>query len=122
MRVTPCAARSLPANLRQRSQPADLHLEQLVLLWLVRERVSEVGLERHAGSERRAQVHFVVAEQARAEPAVGGEPHAIARRAVRVCHRRDDADRSGGAGPLVVGGGPVPRRGSARRRSSGAIA
>src|ERR1043165_5975521 len=45
------------ADLRQRSQSADLHLEQLVLLGLVSQGLTEKRLELLAPASRRAQVH-----------------------------------------------------------------
>src|SRR5262249_50374584 len=97
----------LSAHLRQRAQSANFHLEQLMLLRLVGERVAEERREWLARAQRRAQIDFVIAEQAGAKSSVSGQPHAIARRAVRVRHRRDDADRSTRAVPLIVGRGAI---------------
>src|SRR6478672_2538156 len=106
---------ALPAYLRQRPKPADLHLQQLMLFGLIGERFPEERLEWNPGSERSPQIHLVIAEQACAKTAVGGQAHAIARRAVRVRHWRDDADRADSAGPLVIRCRPVAHRRAARR-------
>src|SRR5678815_3939472 len=84
----------LPTNLRKRAKAADFHLQQSVLLRLVGECLSEERLEWLAAPERVAQQHLVIAEETGAKSAIGRESHAVARRAVRMCHRRDDADRA----------------------------
>src|SRR5512143_1174007 len=81
------------ADLRQRAESADLHLQQLVLLGFVGERVVEQRLEPCARAKWRAQIDFVISKEARAQPAVGRQSHAVARRAVGVSHRRDKAKR-----------------------------
>ena len=80
--------------------------------------VRDVAIGR-AAAQQRPQVGLVVAEQARAHRALGGDPGAVARGAERARHRRDDADRGRaavdepflGGRRRVVGAG---RSGSAR--------
>src|SRR3954451_21971970 len=84
VRVSPGArldirVRYLTPDLRECLQPADLHLQQLVLLRLVGERIAKERLERLAGAQGAAQIDLVIAEQARAEAAVRSQPNAIAR-------------------------------------------
>src|SRR5215813_7735876 len=81
-----------------------------MLLRLVGQRLTKQRLERLSASQRRAQIDFVIPEETRAQAAIRGESHAIARRAVRVRHRRNDADRSARTFPLVIRGRTVALR------------
>ena len=72
------------ADLRQRAQSANSHAKQLVLLRLAGESRAEERLEWQSIAKWLAKIHLVFPEQAGAQPAVRGEPHAIAARAVGV--------------------------------------
>jgi hypothetical protein len=48
--------------LRQRPQSPDAHLEELVFLRLVGQRLTEERLEALAGAQRSSQVDFVITE------------------------------------------------------------
>ena len=63
-----------------------------MLLRLVGECLTHEWREWHSGAEWTTQIHLVVAKQTGAKAAIRGETHAIATTAIRVCHRRDDAD------------------------------
>src|SRR3954447_13898058 len=63
-----------------------------MLARLLGERAREVCSEWLARAQRRPKIHLVIAEEARAQATVRREAHAIARRAVRVRHRRDETD------------------------------
>src|SRR5215208_2594236 len=78
----------LSPDLRECAQTADAAREQRVRLRLLGERAVHERRERLARAQRRAQIDLVVAEQARAQPTVGGEPHTVAAAAIRVRHRR----------------------------------
>src|SRR5260221_630644 len=95
------SSRDMP-GLRERAQSAVATREQRVLLRLVRERATHMRLEQVAGAQRSAQIHLVIAEETRAQPSVGGEANTIALPAIRVRHRRDHANRPGGAINRVV--------------------
>src|SRR5688572_33194288 len=76
-----------------------------------------LGVERHevlAATERIAQVHLVIAEEARAQATVGGEAHAVAGLAIRVRHRRDHSDGAGRITETMVFRGTIPARRRAR--------
>ena len=69
-----------------------------------------------------AQIELVGGEQARAELAVGGEPHPVAVAAERLGDRRDHADRAARRRGSATGRpaprrGPAPARAGRRRRS-----
>ena len=57
---------------------ADAHLQQVMLLRFVGQCLTEQRLESLARTQRRAQVHLVIAEETGTEPTVGREPNAIA--------------------------------------------
>src|SRR5438477_129733 len=106
MRAALCASVDacgrLAADLRQRAQSTDAHLQQRVLAGLLVERPTEMGRQRLPGAQRRPQIDLVIAKQTRAQASVRREAYAITRAAVRVRHRRDHTDRSGGASQAVV--------------------
>ena len=60
-----CSAGVQPPTCESARSPPTRHLQQLVLLRLVRERGSVQRLERLARAQRVAQTHFVIAEQSR---------------------------------------------------------
>ena len=70
--------RAQPPDLRERAQPADAHLQQRVLASACRRARRGRTARAAPRAQRRAQIDLVIAEQARAQPAVGGEPHAVA--------------------------------------------
>src|SRR3954464_10176654 len=66
------------------------------------ERLANETGKRLTASQRTAQVHLMIAEQACAQPAVRCEARPVARAAVRVCHWSDHADAAGGTAERVV--------------------
>src|SRR5690606_27647057 len=85
------------ADLRQRQKSAGAGVaaaDEIVAFRLYAERVFDEGPNLLAPTERPAQVGLDAAEQARPEPAVGGQPHTVAALAVVVAHGRDDAYRA----------------------------
>src|SRR6187200_3435135 len=70
-------ARHSTADLRQRAQTADFHLQQRVLLRLVGERLTEERLQRLAFAQRIAQQHLMIAEETRTKPAISGQTDTI---------------------------------------------
>ena len=59
------------------------------------ERLKKQSGQRFSAPKCSTQVNLVIAEQARAQPAVRGETHAIAATAIRMRHGCDHADASG---------------------------
>src|SRR5215203_126505 len=82
----------LSPDLGERAQPADASREQRVCLRLLGERTKDERLQRHTGTQRRTQIHFVVAEETGTQATVGREAHSVAAAAVGVRHRGDHAD------------------------------
>lgn len=69
---------NLPADLRERSQSTDLHLQEVMLPRFLGQCAAEERLQRLAPAERIAQWHFMVAEQAGPQPTICREPHPVA--------------------------------------------
>src|SRR5947209_19961682 len=73
-----------------------------MLLGLLRERATKIPLECLTRAKRRAQIHLVIAEEARAEATICGKAHTVARAAIRVRHRRDHTDRAWRTREMIV--------------------
>ncbi len=97
-------------DLRKRAQPANVHLQQMVLQRLFFQRACEERSHWFSGSQRVAQIHGVVAEETRPEPTIRCQTHTIARAAVCVRHRSNHTDRSLPTRELVVLGRAIPAR------------
>src|SRR4051812_27493016 len=98
------------ADLRERPKTTDAHLQQVMFARLGRQRAPKKWLERHSGSQRRAQVNFVVAEETGAQSTVSCQSYAIAGSAVGVRHRSYHPDAAFCSGQCVVTRGPIATR------------
>src|SRR5688572_1286382 len=95
------------ADLGERAQSANAHLKEMMLERFLFECALEQWTYRTAGPERLAEIHRMVAEKTRPQPAVGCETHTVAGAAVGVRHRSDHTDRSESAADLIVLGRAV---------------
>src|SRR4051812_7110937 len=102
----------LSPDLRECAQSADAAREQRVRFGLLGEGAVHERRERHAGAKGRAQIDFMVAEQAGAQSSVRRQAHAVTASAVRVRHRRDHADGPSAAGKTMIHGRAIAAGGA----------
>src|SRR5687767_8502817 len=85
----------LTADLRQRSQSANLHLQKRVLLRLVGKSPPVNRETVLPSSVCVTKVYLMITEETCPQPTVRGEPDTVASLAVGMSHRRDDPHRAG---------------------------
>src|SRR5688572_5614824 len=98
------------SNLRKRSQTADIHLKEMVLLRFRCEGAPKKRLERQSFPERGTKVRLLRPEETGAKTAIRRQPHPVAAAAVGMRHGRDDADRASRPVKTEVARRPVPSR------------
>ena len=103
-------------DLRERTESADVHLQQVMLQRLFFQRAAEQRSHGFSGSQWVAKVHGMVPEQTRSETTIRREADPIARAAIRMRHRSDHANSPYPSLELIVLGRAMSARWSSDGR------